>query len=333
MSAEDNAGNVWNAGTLEWLPNGNYSNRSIPVVESREPLWDQPNLAADVEAGHYFLPNAPTGQRETLVTSPLEAKPEFLLRMPTAGWAPLVGAVFTAAFFLLLTVKLVVPALLCGAVALGSLLHWAWLLDPAPLPAPVDVGGGLRLPTYMSGPRSQSWWAVVVLMLVSGSLYGCAVFTYLYLWTVSPWMWPAAAQLPDIAFPLAEGGLLGASSLALVVANRRLAANRLSAMALAMAAGLIVLVAAVSLEIRAQAWLSPTASGYGAAVHLLAALAGFYTLVVVVMAAFTLARARKGMLDPVRRVVFDNARLLWHYTVAQSVLGIILVHGFPRMAG
>ncbi|CAI08700.1 Cytochrome c oxidase, subunit I [Aromatoleum aromaticum EbN1] len=40
MSAEDNAGNVWQAGTLEWLPNGNYSNRSIPVVTSREPLWD-----------------------------------------------------------------------------------------------------------------------------------------------------------------------------------------------------------------------------------------------------------------------------------------------------
>src|SRR5687767_6180510 len=28
MASEENAGNVWNAGTLEWLPNGNYSNRS-----------------------------------------------------------------------------------------------------------------------------------------------------------------------------------------------------------------------------------------------------------------------------------------------------------------
>ena len=35
----DNAGNVFNGGTLEWLPTGNYSVRSIPVVRDMEPLW------------------------------------------------------------------------------------------------------------------------------------------------------------------------------------------------------------------------------------------------------------------------------------------------------
>jgi cytochrome c oxidase subunit I+III len=60
--------NPWQAGTLEWLPADVYSTRSIPHVTSREPLWDQPNLAADVEAGRYYLPNAPTGGRETIVT-------------------------------------------------------------------------------------------------------------------------------------------------------------------------------------------------------------------------------------------------------------------------
>ena len=44
FAGENNAGNVWNAGTLEWLPNGNYDTRSIPIVTSRDPLWDQPNL-------------------------------------------------------------------------------------------------------------------------------------------------------------------------------------------------------------------------------------------------------------------------------------------------
>ena len=161
MASEDNAGNVWNAGTLEWLPNGNYSNRSIPIVTSREPLWDQPNLARDVEQGRYYLPNAPTGERETIVTSPIDATPQWLLRMPMPGWAPFLAAWFTAAFFLLLTVKLVVPALVCGAAALAALLHWAWHLDPPPLARPVDIGGGITLPTYMSGPhrsRGGRWW-------------------------------------------------------------------------------------------------------------------------------------------------------------------------------
>jgi cytochrome c oxidase subunit I+III len=37
------------------------------------------------------------------------------------------------------------------------------------------------------------------------------------------------------------------------------------------------------------------------------------------------------MLSPLRRVTFDNARLLLYYTVAQSLLGLALVHGFPRL--
>ena len=52
----EHAGNVWRAGTLEWLPNHVYGPRSIPLVTSREPLWDQPGLAEDVEAGRYYLP-------------------------------------------------------------------------------------------------------------------------------------------------------------------------------------------------------------------------------------------------------------------------------------
>src|SRR3546814_941434 len=50
-----NAGNIWQAGTLEWLPNDAYGLRSVPRVTSREPLWDQPGLAGDVGAGRYYL--------------------------------------------------------------------------------------------------------------------------------------------------------------------------------------------------------------------------------------------------------------------------------------
>jgi cytochrome c oxidase subunit I len=44
FASEGNAGNVWNAGTLEWLPNGNYASRSIPAISGRYPLWERPVL-------------------------------------------------------------------------------------------------------------------------------------------------------------------------------------------------------------------------------------------------------------------------------------------------
>jgi cytochrome c oxidase subunit I+III len=31
--------------------------------------------------------------------------------------------------------------------------------------------------------------------------------------------------------------------------------------------------------------------------------------------------------------VLDNLALLWHYTVGQGVFSLLLVHGFPRIAG
>jgi cytochrome c oxidase subunit I+III len=97
-STEENAGNVWQAGTLEWLPSGNYSNRSIPIVESAYPLWHQPRLAELVRAGAYYLPGTATGKREALITAPLDGSPQYVLQMPPPGWAPFVPALFTAAF-------------------------------------------------------------------------------------------------------------------------------------------------------------------------------------------------------------------------------------------
>ena len=93
------AGNVWNAGTLEWLPTGTFQTRSIPIVTSREPLWDQPNLAQDVKAGRYYLPGRATGGRESIVTSPVDARPQYLLQLPGPSWLPMLAAVFYRGVF------------------------------------------------------------------------------------------------------------------------------------------------------------------------------------------------------------------------------------------
>jgi cytochrome c oxidase subunit I+III len=48
------------------------------------------------------------------------------------------------------------------------------------------------------------------------------------------------------------------------------------------------------------------------------------------MAAFTIARRMTRQLNATRLVVFDNFALLQAYTIAQMLLGLLLVHGFPR---
>ncbi|WP_257837952.1 cbb3-type cytochrome c oxidase subunit I [Phenylobacterium sp. J426] len=203
---ERNAGNVYDGPGLEWLPNDLYSVRSIPVVKSLYPLWDQPDLARDVDAGRYFLPDNPTGGRETIVTSTMNAEPQFLLRMPKpSGWH-VWAAIFTAGFFLLLTIQAYAASALCGVLAVYTLVQWCWLLDkPMDQPA-VDIGGGIMAPSYASGTGSHGWWAMVITLIVGGMVALLMGFSYVFLWSSRPDLWvppPGGLASPD---PRAAGG-------------------------------------------------------------------------------------------------------------------------------
>lgn len=332
-------GNPWQAGTLEWLPNDVYSTRSIPHIISREPLWDQPNLAADVQAGHHYLPNAPTGGRETLVTSPIEAKPEYVIQMPGPSWTHFIAALGTAAFFLLLTVKLVTPAVICGAIAIAACIVWAWSLDPGPGRGPVDIGANIKLPVYATGPASHSWWAMVVLMLVAGSLFLAYVFSYLYLWTVAPQVWAPTGStgLPALKWPIMSGLLFLVSITAFVGIVRVLphpgGANPRVPILIVLGTACLIAAAAIEFVAHWQSGLRPTENSYSAMVYMATVLTCQVIAAVAVMSMFTVARYMAGKLDRVRRVTFENTALLAVYAAGQGVLGLILIHGFPRLTG
>ena len=329
------AGDLWKAGTLEWLPNHVYGPRSIPRVESREPLWDQPGLADDVDRGRYHIPGSATGERETIVTSPIEAEPQYLLRLPGPGWTPLLAAVGTAGFFMLLTVKMVALAALSGVLAVAMIVIWMWRSDPAP-GAPAAIGHGIVLPTYASGPLSTSWWAMGVLLLVAGSLYLSFFFSYLYLWTVSPQVWPRPEVLAPAMWPALCAVLLLISSGLIWIAGRalhggvrgRVAFVAFTALAVVALAGALI----VDVTAHWNAGLRPDADAHGAMMFVAAVLQLQLVLAVAAMAGFAIARRIADRLDAERRVVFDNLSLLWHYTVGQGLFGLALVHGFPRLA-
>src|SRR3546814_1311831 len=83
----------------------------------------------DVAEGRYFLPGSATGYRETIITSPLRAEPEYLQIMPGPSVWPLLASIFTAGFFLLLTVQAYGTAVVSGVLAVLSVLRWLWATD------------------------------------------------------------------------------------------------------------------------------------------------------------------------------------------------------------
>ena len=80
-----------------------------------------------------------------------------------------------------------------------------------------------------------------------------------------------------------------------------------------------------------QSAISPGETAYGAIVYAIVSWDGFFAACATLLALFALARRRAGLLDPERRVTFDNARLFWHYAVGQGLAGLAMIHGFPRL--
>ena len=333
----ERSGNPWNAGTLEWLPRGIYQIRSIPIVESRYPLWDQPHLAENVAQGRYFLPGTATGGRETIVTDPVNAQPQYLLLLPRPSWLPLLTALGTAAFFILLTVKLVILALICGLFAVAMVIAWVWQLDSGPVYPPQHIGAGIKLPVYVAGATSVSWWAMVILLLVDGALFVSLLFSYLYLWTVNLDRWPpVGVQMLSSVWLLIGTTTLAASGAAIACADRALSAERsrdrwLMRIGIAVAALLMVASTGIAFLDLWQTGLRPTAHAYGAVGYTILGYQGMHVAILLVMAGYTLARSACGLLNHERRVTFDNVKLLWYYTVGQGLVAFAMIYLFPRL--
>ncbi len=324
------AGNIFGSGGLEWLPTGLYSTRSIPIVTTRYPLWEQPTLAKDVEAGRYFLPDAPTGDRETLVTSPLTAEPQYLQRMPRpSGWH-VWAAVFTAAFFLLLVIQAYVVSAISGVLAIYCIFQWCWFLDRPRVQPEVDIGAGIRVPTYMSGPRSHGWWAMVITLVVAGMILVMTAFSYVFLWSRNPldWVPPPGTGLIAIAIMYALA-LIGVRA-----SNAALALDRPRSPVFA--TGLML----GSLALIAGAWgidvgdwmatgLTPQVSGQGATVFYFLSWQGFFVFTSAIMGFYALLRWITGHVEAQRPSTFQLIGLFLGYTAAQGLISVLLTRLFP----
>jgi cytochrome c oxidase subunit I+III len=317
--------NPWNAGTLEWLPLDNYAARSIPVIDSAYPLWDRPELREEVDRGRHYLPGTVTGTRETIVTSAVDARPEFILRLPGPSWLPMLAGIGTAIFFFALTVKWTWVAIAGVLLAVGGIVRWLWDSDPPTDGGRFAVGGGLSLPDYMAGTRSTSLWAMGVLALVNGTVFLSLLFSHFYLWLVSD-AWPPPGSVVrggwfDVYIILA---LLGSAALA-CIGGRALTRGSGGTFIGAMLSGVAMLGLAFWLQCQGAAGADPAAHAHGATVWGILSWQGLHVVLVLIMVIYTVARRLTGRIDARRRVTFDNTLLMWLFTAAQGLVGTLLV--------
>ncbi|HEX6708513.1 MAG TPA: cbb3-type cytochrome c oxidase subunit I [Albitalea sp.] len=316
-------GNPWNAPTLEWLHADEYGTRSIAQVDAREPLWQQPGLHDEVEQGRHWLPGSCTGARETLATTPWQARLHHLVVLPGDSWLPVLAALGTAAFFMLLTVKWTVPAFAFGLLAVGCVLRWLWQTDRDPGLVVAEAGQGLRVPVGATGWHSHSWWACVILLVVDASVLASMAFAHVHAALRADTCPPPGASLPASAWMAWAAAGWVASSLLIAAVGRRLKTRPVGAwqsLAVIVAALLAGSAFTVLLVAHGRAGLVPQAQAWSASVAALLGMQGLHLLLVLALAGWLIARIGARLLTPRQRASFDNAALLWHGSMLQGVV-------------
>ncbi|MGE6606689.1 cytochrome c oxidase subunit I [Halomonas sp. NPDC076908] len=199
--------NPWNADTLEWansMPPSAYNFVSLPKVDTRHPLWDNPDLPRAMAEGEHSLSVATNGRREMWGTDPITGKIREIIHLPGNSWWPLFAAMALAVVCISLLTRVYLLAGVAVIVAGIFLLRWSWENGAHPKAAPdarVTAGDPPLHSRTMDGP---GLWAMSITMLANGSFFMSYLFGWFYLWTVSPeWRMPETSPLSLIALIVA----------------------------------------------------------------------------------------------------------------------------------
>ncbi len=327
----------WRAGTLEWtqaMPPPPYNFVSLPEVNSRDPLWEAPELAEQLERGEGRLPRPRESWQETLLVEPMSGRPEGVLRLPGPSWWPLVGALGLAWFFVAFLFGAYAVSPLGLLVALWAFLRWAWDTGSAADPEPLASGRGETLEVQdVAGARAPGAMGLVFTQIANGTLLASLLFGYGFLWTVGP-QWPPESWV-DLS-PLASLGVLALLGVGWWCVRRAHAglgkADARVCGLLAGAVALAVVAAAALFLLPVYAQLAPRAHAYDAIVTVMSGYAGVHAALAALLCAWAAFRHRRGRVSQRRDLDLRIARGWWTYTLGASAL-ILLALALPGLVG
>ncbi|GGE07840.1 cytochrome c oxidase subunit I [Aureimonas endophytica] len=332
------ARNPWNAGSLEWLaeiPGKTWGVRTVPLVTSRYPLWEQKDFLKDYDEGRFYMPDAEEGLRECMITSVLDGRPEQVLRVPGPSFMPMAAAVALGAVFILATFHMWTATLAMMVVATLAILVWTWRgTGILPEKAEKDVGLGLSLPLYRSGPASSGWWAMFITMTGDATAFFGLVFGYYFFFTIHADFPPPGVAGPGTLWPslalLFHALAWGATRLAFRLNRRGGVAPARLLMAFG---GLAALLAGALLTYAPYATgLEPAAHVYPAIIWTLVIWTAVHTGVGALMLFYCLARSFAGRLTPDHDLDLSNVALYWHFMAMTALVTVATIAWFPLAA-
>jgi cytochrome c oxidase subunit I+III len=331
--------NPWESDTLEWSetsPPPDAQFVRLPVVTTRHPLWEQPDLlpheprlARQLED----LDARPARWRGTLVVSVLDARPLAIAHMPGPTYAPFTMAVAFLAIFAGALIE--EELLLGGGGALAAFALFLWFRPQRSETLALQELGGRendpeRLPLATAGTIANGWWAMLVFLAVLATALITIVASYFYL---SDAPVGASEARPSMIEP-ALATILSLVAVATASWATRGTRRRFPrSVRLGLAATWLLSAAALWLSVRGFPWttLDPKVSAYASSVL---GVLGFQWLVLLILLATVtigLVWAISQPADGRGHAVVYNTSLLTAFTAASAAVVFAVVYLSPRL--
>jgi cytochrome c oxidase subunit I+III len=312
----------WNADTLEWntqSPPPPYNHVHLPTVETLHPLWDDHDENHDPTNERVF-----DQARLTFTTSPIEARPIGVAKVPDDTLAPVFASIAMTVIFATLLVKMI--SIAAGFAIITALLvaRWMWPKFEKHADSPDPI-----LPEFIDNARGT--WGMKWFIASEAMLFACLFFAYYYLGAQNP-MWPLD-KAPKWQYAVTMLVVLLASSGVLYAGEHLYKKGRLAlariAVGVTFVLGLVfVALSLVDYKIELRELL-PTEDSYGSIFYTIVTFHFAHLVLGLGMLFFVLIQPKLKSNRPPHRAL-HNAALYWHFVDFIWLVVVIALYLVPN---
>ncbi|MCB8984608.1 MAG: heme-copper oxidase subunit III [Ardenticatenaceae bacterium] len=171
------------------------------------------------------------------------------------------------------------------------------------------------LPHVLSGSRSPSWWAMLLVILNESIIFAALLTSYFYVRLNLPAWPPDGMKRPELVIPLINTALLVSSSFVMQWAQGGIRRGRQGRLRLGMIIALLLAGSFLALQIYeyGRSEFSPQTNVYGSLFFTITGIHGLHVLVMILISSVVLVRALLGHFTAERHLAVENAVLYWHF--------------------
>ena len=176
--------------------------------------------------------------------------------------------------------------------------------------APVLPPGGT-----VSGPRSTSWWGMILIIINEAILFASLLASYFYLRFNSPLWPPQGIQRPELVLSSINTAILLGSSFVMQWGLSGIRKDNSGRLRLGLAIAFVMGAVFLGIQIYeyTQLEFSPQEVAYASLFWTITGIHATHVLVALLMNAYIQVRANLGQFDGARHQGVENVTLYWHF--------------------